>query len=63
MWWVSGDDRGIFMARGIHGNCIYIDSKAEMGIARYGSHPIAGNPYNDPITLPAFRAIADYLMK
>jgi len=63
MWWVSGDSHGVFMARGIHGNCIYIDPKAEMVIVRYASHPVAGNPYNDPVTLPAFRAMADHLMK
>jgi len=29
------------MARGIHGQAIYIDPKAEMVIARYASHPKA----------------------
>jgi hypothetical protein len=51
------------MARGIHGQVIYIDPKAEVVIARYASHPVAGNAYNDPITLPACRAMADYLMQ
>lgn len=63
MWWVAGDDHGVFMARGIHGQGIYIDPKAEVVIARYASHPVAGNAYNDPITLPAYRAMADYLMQ
>jgi CubicO group peptidase (beta-lactamase class C family) len=63
MWWVAGDDHGVFMARGIHGQGIYIDPRAEMVIVRYASHPVAGNAYNDPITLPAYRAMADYLMQ
>ena len=63
MWWVSGDDHGTFMARGIHGQAIYIDPKAEMVIVRYASHPVAGNAYNDPISLPAYHAMADYLMQ
>jgi CubicO group peptidase (beta-lactamase class C family) len=61
-WWVSHDSHGVYMARGIHGQSIYIDPKAEVVIARYGSHPAAGNVANDPITLPAFRAVAMSLM-
>jgi CubicO group peptidase (beta-lactamase class C family) len=63
MWWVSHDDHGVFEARGIHGQAIYVDPKAEMVIARFGSFPVAANAYIDPTTLPAFRALADYLMK
>lgn len=61
-WWVSHDSHGVFMARGIHGQSIYVDPKAEVVIARYGSHPVAGNVANDPVTLPAFRAVARALM-
>ena len=61
-WWVSHDDHGVYMARGIHGQSIYVDPKAEVVIARYGSHHAAGNVANDPITLPAFRAVARALM-
>jgi len=57
-WWVSHDAHGVYMARGIHGQSIYIDPKAEMVIARYASHHAAGNVNNDPITLPAFKAAA-----
>jgi len=63
MWWVSHNEHGAFMARGIHGQNIYIDPKAEMVIARYASFPIAGNVANDPFTLPAYMAIAKYLMQ
>lgn len=61
-WWVSHDDHGLYMARGIHGQAIYIDPKAEMVIARFASRPLAGNANLDPMSLPAYRAIADHLM-
>lgn len=61
-WWVSHDSHGVYMARGIHGQSIYIDPKAEVVIARYASHHIAGNVGNDPVTLPAFAAVARALM-
>ncbi|WP_120971675.1 serine hydrolase [Comamonas sp. lk] len=63
MWWVSHNDHGAYMARGIHGQAVYIDPKAQMVIARYASHPIAANGANDPISLPAYQAVADALMK
>lgn len=63
MWWITHNDHGAFAARGVHGQALYIDPKAEMVIARYGSHPVAGNVANDPTTLPAFEALARYLMK
>jgi CubicO group peptidase (beta-lactamase class C family) len=34
MWWVSHNEHGAFSARGVHGQAIYIDPKAEMVIAR-----------------------------
>ncbi len=61
-WWVSHDSHGVYMARGIHGQSIYVDPKAETVIARYASHPAAGNVNNDPVTLPAFKAVAMALM-
>jgi CubicO group peptidase (beta-lactamase class C family) len=61
-WWISHDDHGVYMARGIHGQAIYVDPKAEMVIARFASHPLAGNVNLDPISLPAYRAVAEHLM-
>ena len=61
-WWISHDDHGVYMARGIHGQAIYVDPKAEMVIARFASHPLAANVNLDPISLPAYRAIADRLI-
>jgi CubicO group peptidase (beta-lactamase class C family) len=63
MWWISHNAHGAYMARGIYGQGIYIDPKAEMVIVRYASHPIAPNAANDSITLPAYAAVAEELMK
>lgn len=62
MWWVSHDDHGAFAARGVHGQTIWIDPTAEMVIVRLASHPVAANAATDPTSLPAYRAVADYLM-
>jgi CubicO group peptidase (beta-lactamase class C family) len=62
MWWVTHNEHGAYAARGVHGQAIYIDPKAEMVIARYASHPLAANANLDPTTLPAFHALARHLM-
>jgi CubicO group peptidase (beta-lactamase class C family) len=61
-WWVTHNQHGAYMARGVYGQGLYIDPKAEMVIARYASHPVAGNAANDPVTLPAYMALAKELM-
>ncbi len=63
MWWVSHNAHGAYMARGIHGQAIYIDPLAEMVIARYGSHHIAGNLGIDPHSLPAYHAMGLHLLR
>ena len=61
MWWITHNAHQAFMARGVHGQRLYIDPTAEMVIARLASHPVAGNAVNDPITIPAFEALGHYL--
>ncbi|WP_374592686.1 serine hydrolase domain-containing protein [Sphingosinicella sp.] len=61
-WWVSHNAHGAYTARGIHGQAIYIDPKAEMVIGRFASHPMAGNVNFDPTSLPAYQALAEHLM-
>lgn len=61
-WWITHNAHGAYMARGVYGQGIYIDPKAEMVIARYASHPVAGNAANDIVTLPAYMALAKELM-
>ena len=63
MWWMTENSHGAFAARGVHGQTIYIDPKAEMVLVRFASHPVAANAANDPTSLPAYAAVADYLMK
>jgi CubicO group peptidase (beta-lactamase class C family) len=62
MWWMTHNDHDAFMARGVHGQRLFIDPKAEVVIARFASHPIAFNAANDPITIPAFDALVEYLI-
>lgn len=63
MWWVTHNSHGAFMARGVHGQTLYINPTAELVIARFASHPTAGNAANDPTSLPAWQALADYLLQ
>ncbi len=63
MWRVSHNGHDAFMARGVHGQALYIDPLAEMVIARFASHPVAGNAANDPTSLPAFEAVAKHLLE
>lgn len=62
MWWVFHNDHGAFAARGVHGQTIYIDPSARMVIVRFSSHPQAKNGYIDPTSLPAYQAVAEYLI-
>jgi len=62
LWWITHDDHGSFAARGVHGQTIWIDPRADMVIARFASHPVAANAASDPTSLPAFRAVADHLI-
>lgn len=63
MWWVTNNKNKAFCARGVYGQTIYIDPKAEMVIVRLASNTVASNSANDPYSLPAYQAIANYLMK
>jgi hypothetical protein len=36
---------------------------AEMVLVRLASMPVASNAANDPYSLPAYQAVADYLME
>ena len=62
MWWVFHNQHQAFAARGVHGQTIYVDPIAEMVIVRLASHPSAANAVIDPTSLPAYQAVAEYLM-
>ncbi|MDB4299466.1 beta-lactamase family protein [bacterium] len=61
-WWVHHNQNGAFSARGVHGQTIYIDPAAEMVIVRLASHPLAANGNYDGVSLPAYQAVAEFLM-
>ena len=63
MWWILHNKHGAFAARGVHGQTIYLDPTAEMVIVRLASFPTAKNAQTDPTSLPAYQAVAEYLMK
>jgi len=63
MWWIFHNKHGAFAARGVHGQTIYVDPTAEMVIVRFASFPTAKNAQIDPTSLPAYQAVATYLMK
>jgi hypothetical protein len=61
-WWVFHNDHGAYAARGVHGQTIYVDPTAEMVLVRLASFPRAQNGFIDPTSLPAYQAVAEYLM-
>ncbi len=61
-WWVFHNDHGAFAARGVHGQTIYVDPTAEMVLVRLSSYPRAQNGFIDPTSLPAYQAVAEFLM-
>lgn len=63
MWWLFDNLTPIYAARGVHGQTIYVDPAADMVIVRFASHPDASNGKNDPTSLPAYKAVANYLIK
>ncbi len=62
MWWITENSHGAYMARGVHGQAIYIDPAAEMVIVRLASTFHSSNLEIDPLSLPAYEAVANYLI-
>jgi len=62
MWWLLHNEHGAYAARGVHGQTIYVDPKADMVIVRFASYPTAQNGKIDPASLPAYQAVAEYLV-
>jgi CubicO group peptidase (beta-lactamase class C family) len=61
-WWVFHNAHGAFAARGVHGQTVYVDPTAEMVLVRFASFPQAQNGLIDPTSLPAYQAVAEFLM-
>jgi len=62
MWWLFHNEHQAFAARGVHGQTIYVDPTADMVIVRLASFPTAKNAKIDPTSLPAYQAVAEYLL-
>ncbi len=62
MWWLFHNKHGAFAARGVYGQTIYVDPKADMVLVRFASYPTAKNAKIDPTSLPAYQAVAEYLL-
>lgn len=60
-WWHRAG--GQLMALGVNGQGIYVDAKAGVVIARLGSHPVASNRANMPVTMPAYDAMVAALAR
>ena len=63
MWWLFNNPTPIYAARGVHGQTIYVDPAADMVIVRFASYPDASNSKIDPTSLPAYKALANHLIK
>jgi CubicO group peptidase (beta-lactamase class C family) len=60
-FWVSHNAHGAYCGRGIRGQMVWVDPVAEVVIARFGSHPLAGNANLDPASIPAWEALGRHL--
>ena len=63
MWWITENENGAYMARGVHGQAIYIDPAAQMVIVRLASSPHSSNLELDATSLPAYEAVSRYLLQ
>lgn len=61
MWWITHNPHGAWMARGVHGQTLYIDPVAQLVVARYASHPLPANLASDPTALRGWAALAQHL--
>jgi len=62
MWWSTNNSHNAFTARGVHGQTIWVDPKVDMVIVRFASHPDAAPSASDSTSLPAYHAVAEYLI-
>jgi CubicO group peptidase (beta-lactamase class C family) len=62
-WWITNNSHRAYMARGVHGQAIYIDTTAQMVIARFASNPLSSNKYIDPISIPAYETLGEYFLQ
>lgn len=57
-WWIRHKETGnAALARGAHGQLLYIDPSNELVIARFGSSQVPPGYFNDPVVMPMIDAI------
>jgi CubicO group peptidase (beta-lactamase class C family) len=57
-WWIRHKENGnAALARGAHGQLLYIDPLNELVIARFGSSQVSRGYINDPVLMPMIDAI------
>ena len=62
-WWITNNDDGAYLAKGIFGQLIYINPRAQVVIARHASEEAASNTKRTIEVETAFQAVADYLSR
>jgi CubicO group peptidase (beta-lactamase class C family) len=62
-WWITHNQNGAYLAMGVFGQRLYVDPKAQMVVAKFGSHPVPGNAFTDAIHQKVFDSLAKILMQ
>ena len=62
-WWITNDRDGAYLAKGVFGQLIYINPRANVVIARHGSEKEPSNAQKNIEVEGAFQAVADFLSK
>lgn len=62
-WWIPHDQDGTFEAKGLNGQHIHINPKAELVIVKLSSHPVPNTIFVHALDRSAFAAIAAAVQK
>ena len=62
-WWITNNRDGVYLAKGVFGQLIYINPKAQVVITRHASEKETSNKQKTIEVEAAFQAIADFLSK
>lgn len=60
-WWVEHGAHPTIAANGVFGQRLWIDPDAELVVARFGTHPVAGNSFTELLHRNAFAALREVL--
>ncbi len=62
-WWITNDRDGAYLAKGVYGQLIYINPRANVVITRHASEKETSNTQKTVEVETAFQAVADFLSK